>query len=158
MGRIIDKYEDYIVYENGTIFSKKRNIFLKQICIQGYLYVNLHNKYGKKRFSIHKLVANAFLKNKDLLKTDINHKNGKKSDNCVSNLEWVTKSENNKHAYHTGLRTKALLSISKVVLNTQNGVFYNSIREAAESINMDYQSLTHRLAGRLKNKTNLILA
>lgn len=64
---------------------------------QGYLRVTLTNQ--KDEF-VHRMVAIAFL-NKTA--EFVNHKNGIKSDNRVDNLEWVTQSENNIHAFNLGL-------------------------------------------------------
>ncbi len=51
---------------------------------------------GTKTFNVHRLIAKTFLKN-PLNKKFVNHKNFNKLDNSVSNLEWVTVAENNKH-------------------------------------------------------------
>lgn len=56
---------------------------------------------GSKTVPVHRLVATAFLGPPD--GRIVNHKNGVKSDNRVSNLEWCTHSENVKHAYDIGL-------------------------------------------------------
>lgn len=70
---------------------------------QGYRIIYLHKDAQKEKFTIHRLVATAFICNTEN-KTDINHINGIKSDNSIYNLEWVTKSENTLHAYRTGLK------------------------------------------------------
>ena len=62
------------------------------------MHVCLCKNNVKKSWAVHRLVAEAFLKRgKD--KTEVNHKNGIRSDNKAENLEWVTRSENEKHAY-----------------------------------------------------------
>lgn len=66
----------------------------------GYLYVSLSAKGRVKKFTLHRLVASTFLSGEGV----VNHKDGNKQNNHVSNLEWVTYSENNKHAYKTGLK------------------------------------------------------
>ncbi|MEQ9091828.1 MAG: NUMOD4 motif-containing HNH endonuclease [Balneola sp.] len=60
-----------------------------------------------KRFtkSLHRVVAKAFLSNPDNYK-EVNHKDGNPSNNHVSNLEWVTSSENTVHSYNNGLQKR----------------------------------------------------
>lgn len=72
---------------------------------RGYLKVNLYksSKYSSKR--VHRLVATAFIPNLDN-KTQVNHIDGNKQNNTVSNLEWCTNSENMQHAWRTGLRNE----------------------------------------------------
>jgi hypothetical protein len=71
---------------------------------KGYIRVQLSN--GKaKAFSIHRLVCKAFHPNPEN-KPAVNHKNGVKDDNRAQNLEWVTHSENHKHAFKNGYMCK----------------------------------------------------
>lgn len=77
----------------------------------GYLFVDLYAMDGKKKaFSVHRLVAEAFIGNPSS-KPQVNHKNGDKSDNRVENLEWNTSQENNLHSarvlhYANGTRVR----------------------------------------------------
>jgi len=66
---------------------------------RGYLRVTLQHN-GRKFYLLHRLVLQAFVGESNL---DCNHRNGIKSDNRLENLEWCTKSENQKHACRIGL-------------------------------------------------------
>jgi len=69
-----------------------------------YMFVNLSVKNRGHTKDVHRMVANAFVPNPDN-KPMVNHIDGVKLNNNASNLEWVTCSENHKHAYASGLRT-----------------------------------------------------
>ena len=70
---------------------------------EGYLTVTLHKGGMRKTFKVHRLVASSFIVN-SASRQFVNHLNGIKEDNKVKNLEWATSSENQKHAYDTGLK------------------------------------------------------
>ncbi|MBH2967524.1 HNH endonuclease [Serratia ureilytica] len=67
----------------------------------GYLTVGINRSGKQHRKTIHRLVAKAFCRGSGEI---VNHKNGVKTDNRASNLEWCTASENELHAYRTGLK------------------------------------------------------
>lgn len=74
----------------------------------GYKKVALHNqdssKGGKtKNFYLHRIVAELFLPKPLEHQTQVNHIDGNKENNCVSNLEWICPKENIKHSHETGL-------------------------------------------------------
>lgn len=70
----------------------------------GYKEVTLLKGSKPKSIRAHRVVAFAFLGAPSSPDLEVNHKDGNKQNNCVSNLEWVTSSENQKHAYRMGLQ------------------------------------------------------
>ena len=68
----------------------------------GYLYVRLSHNQRKVLKSLHRLVAETFIENSGN-KPEVNHIDGDKGNNKVSNLEWVTSKENSEHAVKNGL-------------------------------------------------------
>lgn len=100
----IDKnYPNYKIFENGEIFSYTKNKFLnKRISNTGYYFVELYDGFRRTSKNIHRLVAENFIPNPFNLYT-VNHINGDKLDNNVSNLEWMSLSENLSHAHASGL-------------------------------------------------------
>lgn len=70
----------------------------------GYNFTALCRDGKSRQFTIHRLVASAFIENpRNCL--EVNHIDGNKDNNAASNLEWCTRSENNLHAVKTGLRS-----------------------------------------------------
>jgi hypothetical protein len=93
----------YQVSNLGRIRNKNNNIKVNNLYKNGYLYVDLY-KYGKrKRKLVHRLVAQAFIKNVNDY-PQINHIDGNKKNNNAENLEWCTCSHNIKEAYRLNLR------------------------------------------------------
>ncbi len=102
----IDGYPNYSVSNLGNIKNNKTNkIIKKHLNNYGYHMVTLCGRYTK---SVHRLVAIHFIPN-PANKETVNHKNGIKTDNCLSNLEWATRSENMQHCFDTGLQVSNLI-------------------------------------------------
>ena len=96
-------FEEYFMVSNtGKVWSKRTNKELKQCKIKsGYLTITtrIGGRSGKAYcLKVHKLVAEAFIPNPEG-KPYVNHKNLDKTDNNLTNLEWVTASENAAHYY-----------------------------------------------------------
>lgn len=101
----IEGYDLYFVSEDGRVYSDKyrgRRELSQRRNRSGYLYVNLCKNGKYKSVSVHRLVANAFL-TKVPKKEQINHIDGNKANNNVSNLEWIDGAGNIQHAFRTGL-------------------------------------------------------
>jgi hypothetical protein len=95
--------KNYLCSNYGNVKSKRYNKPLKgELNNSGYKRVQIGNSNNK--HFIHKLVALVFLKSNPL-KLFVNHKDGNKLNNNSNNLEWVTRSENEIHAYSIGLKT-----------------------------------------------------
>lgn len=73
----------------------------------GYSSVCLHNEGSKATVLVHIIVATSFIPNPEN-KKEVNHKNGIKTDNRVSELEWNTRFENEKHALESGLKQRGV--------------------------------------------------
>lgn len=100
----------YVASEDGTIYGVERVINngtgVRKINIRvikggiyiGYRRMCLTKNRGKRNFFAHRLIALTFIPNPEN-KPQVNHKDGDKLNNSVSNLEWCTGSENEKHSY-----------------------------------------------------------
>lgn len=97
------QYRDtsYNITNDGRVYSTRNDIYLKPSSYRGYDRINICEE-SKVSVSVHRMVASTFIPNPEN-KPCVNHKNGIKTDNNVTNLEWCTYAENNKHALDTGL-------------------------------------------------------
>lgn len=175
-----ENFRAYSVTEEGKVFSHwKRNDHKWEITEQpyrelkqtlnrkGYLEVCLESQNEKHHVRVHRLVALAFIPNTEG-KPQINHIDCNKQNNSVSNLEWVTNSENHLHKMVNGLNVsisgdnhymkkfqkdehpqcKEVLQISK------NGVILNefkSVKTAGETLGIDRTSISKALKGHIKS-------
>ena len=69
---------------------------------KGYMLIRLYKNGHSENFGVHTLVAQAFTPNPEK-KSEADHRNGNKTDNCIWNLDWVTRRENATRAYQLGL-------------------------------------------------------
>lgn len=108
----IEGYENYSISSWGKVYkvdgktinflpeASTIELYMKEIkpeeTKKGYLRVALFKDGKRKWFKVHRLVAQAFIENPDN-KSQVNHKDGNKKNNSVTNLEWVTDEENKEH-------------------------------------------------------------
>lgn len=99
---------------------------------------------------IHRLVAIAFFDNKDL-SLQVNHDNGVKDFNHVSNLEWNTQSENQRHAYRNGLNTPSGGIAKTAVRIIETGEIFESQHACARAIQGSQSNVNACLNGRIRS-------
>ena len=91
-----------IVYKDGREYNYPSKVLKNQKISTGYIGVMLYGVDEKKQYYVHRLVAETFVPNPNNL-SYVNHKDGCKTNNTISNLEWCSHSDNPKHAYKNGL-------------------------------------------------------
>ena len=127
----------YLVSNTGEIKGVKTGkIRSKNVNHEGYYFVSgsLGSRESKITFRVHKAVAETFIDNPDEFPM-VNHKDGNKLNNYISNLEWCTNQENIKHAYSCGLIDRSYMQ--KRIKNLTTGKIYDSIKSAALEYNPD---------------------
>ncbi len=101
------QFPEYIVFSDGTVFSRSRMQTQKNGRTRfrkgGWMTIDSSQKYSRVSMRsrmryLHRIIAETFVP-KQKGKTEVNHKDGNKRNNDVSNLEWVTHQENMRHAY-----------------------------------------------------------
>jgi hypothetical protein len=164
---IIQGFENYSISNFGRIISttqSKPKLLSPQTDAMGYSHYRLYNRTETDEVNVtlfkgHRLVAAYFVNRPKVKSTsllEVNHIDGNKSNNHFSNLEWVTRSENLKHAIRTGLKHKFHTQSPnrRPVELFKDGVSlgqYDSIRDAAAFLNTSTQNITNWVTGKTKN-------
>jgi hypothetical protein len=152
----IEGFPSYLITPCAKVYSKKSSRYLTTYkADKGYIRVSICRNGVPYTKILHRLVANTFIENPEN-KREVNHIDGNKSNNHVSNLEWVTHAENMKHAKTTGLmRARKQKGGYKAVICTATDKVYPTVRIAAEQTGTNIRTLYGYLEGRNSHKTTL---
>lgn len=134
----------YQVTTLGRIWSMRRKKFLTFFSEKkGYLTASLRKDNKEHYLSLHRIIGKAFIPNPEN-KPQINHKNGNKLDNRISNLEWCTARENIQHACNTGLNKVFKIHTDdkyKICKAYQTGIF--SQKRLAKIFNISQPGISY---------------
>jgi hypothetical protein len=155
---IIKGFENYAVDEQGNVFSlpkktrKGTRILKYNISNNGYAMLDLCKDGKIKRFLVHRLIAETLLPNPDN-KPQVNHKNGNKLDNRIENLEWNTRSENQKHSIQIGLRTTNGEKNSQSKLTEQDVLYIRNSKENGSILDKKFNISRSTICDIRKNRS-----
>lgn len=117
----------------------------------GYRGKTLYGKTSNKSLHLHTLVGLAFIPNPEPTKfNQVNHKDGNRSNNKVSNLEWTDQSRNTLHAWQTGLFKPKTCSVGQYTLDGELIKTWTSIIEASRSTKIADPSISRVCKGKAK--------
>lgn len=145
----IKGYENYEVSNDGEVrIVKSGKLKIPQETNTGYYQVLLWVGKKAKGFLLHRLVAEAFIDNPDNL-PQVNHKDGNKANNSVNNLEWISVSDNLKHAYknHLKIASNQKLTLEEVRYIKKNPEALTR-RELAERFKVSYWTICNIFQGK----------
>ena len=164
--KTIKNFPKYKVSNLGRIKTelirgkKTDKILSQKLTKKGYLEITLYKEGKKYSKRVHRLVAEAFIPNLKN-KTQVNHRNGIKTDNRVENLEWSTPKENVIHSYETGLKkgikgkeNKSSKLIIQLSLDDKEIKIWGSSMEIERELGIDQASIIRCCRNKQKTSIN----
>lgn len=138
----------YEVSSEGRIRNSKTGRIMKtSVNGRGYEQVCLRKNKIQINKRVHRLVADSFYDG-DHNGLDVNHIDGNKNNNHISNLEFCTRKENIDHAFETGLKRPSRMIKIRVI---ETGEIFESIRACARSMNIDQSMICQCLVGKMRS-------
>ncbi len=121
----IEGYHNYLIYEDGKVFSKKRNKFLKATPnSDGYCMVDLCKDGKRKKSKIHRLIALHYIPNPNNYPC-VDHKDRNRQNNSIDNLRWVT---NQMNCHNRGVQINNKLRIQNISPSKYGYIFQKNMK------------------------------
>ncbi len=160
----IRESDGYLISNYGNVKRNDNYLKLNAWSLYKTVRIKMNGKY--RTLYVHRLVAEHFIPNPEN-KEIVNHKDGNKLNNCVDNLEWCTKQENERHAWKKGYKekiretSKANIKIARKFINNkipviQYDISGNFIKEwdcastVMKEIKIDASAITKCCRGKFK--------
>lgn len=135
-------------------FYFKNPRILKPHKVKGYSNVELYKNKKKKQFYIHRLVMENFCPIENMNVLDVNHKDEDKSNNHISNLEWMTHKDNLNYGSRAEKARMKMQgknsSRSKKVRCIEKDVIYEALREAERQLGIPTTNISKACKGKIK--------
>lgn len=148
--RKINGFPNYSVSDTGLVKNDDTRKILTPQLTRGYYYVHPCKNGKWRNIYVHRLVATAFIPNPEN-KPQVNHIDGNPKNNCVTNLEWCTASENQLHKTRVlgkmPSMIEAINACKKQVVCVETGEIFESITEAAKSVGASQPNISKVLHG-----------
>lgn len=156
----LKNFDEIFASSLGRIKTKCGNITYGSMNAHGYMKISIKDKSGKYYGKlVHRLVAEAFYGPNG--KLYVNHMNGNKTDNKAVNLEYVTPSQNAKHAFDTGLSDMTKNYRSVVRIHPETGRitgYYDSVIGAARENDANQSNIIQVCRNKINNNNNNVCA
>ena len=143
----IKGYENYKIDRLGNVYNSKGHLLKQHITNNGYVRVTLCKHQKHKHFSVHRLVAQAFIPNPNNL-PQVNHIDYNKTNNRVENLEWCSPIQN---LEYSNIIYKASLKKERKIKCLETNEIFNSIKEACNKYKLHHANVVACCNGR-RNK------
>ncbi len=129
----------YLACSDGYIINADTGYVLRgSVKKTGYVEIQLLDEEGKPHYKLlHRIIADCFCEKRKIA-NEVNHIDGIKTNNHYSNLEWVTREENLKHAYENGLMPNDATpkKVEAIDIKTGEKMIFDSIYQASKNLDI----------------------
>lgn len=169
MWRKIKRNKNYSINENGSVRNDVTGNIIKPTLnkANGYYYHDLYEGNKRQKVALHRLVAEAFIKNPEK-KPTVDHKDGNRQNNAISNLRWASYSDQNSRFKTNGVRSQRIKATNFKEIRKKRGgghlewgtvekiLFFDSISDCAGYFHCTISNISLRLEAKtigLRGKT-----